>query len=391
MAHRPLDNVRVLDFSQALSGPFCSTLLADLGADVIKVEPPKGGSQRQMSGGVYRPIVMHNKRSAVINLKHEASMDMITELVKSADVLLHNYTTGTMEELGLGYESVQKYNEEIIYASLTGYGESGPYKDRKAFDPLAQAMSGLMWNTGEPDGKPSRIGGSTIDVGTAMLTAFGIMVGLWNRERTGEGQKIETSLFETAAMYVSYFYTRHHQGEKLPTRQGHTWDSYQPVGAFYTADKPVYLSIPYPGLWEQFCGAIDREEWIDDPRFATDEARIENSEILHEKIEETFTNYTRGELVDLLTDAGVPIAELQTLEEASNDEHLHYRDTLTTTEDTDGTEKLIGANPIHFSKTPSRIDTSPPEVGEHTREVLSEHGFTRREIDEFVDEGAAYE
>lgn len=387
MEHHPLKDIEVLDFTQALAGPFATTLLADLGADVVKIEPPGGTSQRNMGVGELRPNVVRNKRSVVIDLKHESADDIMTPLVSNADVLIHNFAPGTMEKLGYDYDTVKEHNEEIVYVSLTGFGENGPYSERQGFDSLVAAMSGLFWNTGEPDRKPSKIGGNTIDVGTGMLTAFAAMAGLWNRTKRGEGQKIETSLFETAAMTVMDHYTRYSRTGETPTRQGHTINTPQPIGMFPTADEPLWLTCPYQSHWERLCGALGKEAWIDDDQFETMEDRCENREQLHKLLEKVFSKYSREELVSLLHDAGVPSGEVQTLAEAAEDKHLRQRGTIQPIEDVDGKEVLAATTPIHFSKTPRNPGDEIPIAGAHTREVLVEFGLSEADINHYISDG----
>jgi len=387
MSGYPLDGIRVLDFTQALAGPLATTLLADLGADVVKIEPPDGASQRNLGVGELRPNVLRNKRSIVVDLKNDDADDVVRPLLEWSDVLVQNYSPGTMAQLGYDYESVREHNEEIVYASLSGFGESGPYGDRLGFDSLTAAMSGLFWNTGEPDRKPSKIGGNTIDAGTGMLTAFAIMVGIWEKERYGTGQKIETSLFETAALTVMDQYTRYSRTGETPTRQGHTLETPQPLGMFQTAEDPLWLTCPYQAHWERLCAALDREEWATDERFATMEDRVDNREALHALLDETFTDYERATLIDLLHEAGVPSGEVQTLAEAAEDEHLHERGTLQSVEDVDETPVTAASTPIQFSETAVRDVETPPAAGSDTADVLRECGFEEADVDLYVDDG----
>lgn len=378
-----LDAVTVLDFSQGAAAPFAGVLLADYGAEVIQVEPPGGASQRRLSRGTFGPNIMRNKRSIVVNLKEPDAMEIIRPLVEEADILIENNRPGVMDRLGYGYDDLTEYKEDLIYCSVTGYGQTGPYKDRPAFDPIAQAMSGLMHMTGERDRKPSRIGAGTIDLGTGMAAAYACMVALHHRDRTGEGQQIDASLIDTAAgAFMGKWFTYYSQEGHVPQRMGHTWESYSPVGVFDTATQPLYISIPFQNLFERFARRLDREEWIDDERFTNDDKRVENREALFEKIEARFTDFDGDELLEELLDAGVPASKVQTVEEAAYDEHLHERGTITTTTNAEGEEVLVGANPVRMSKTPPKVDSGMPKTGEHTEEVLEELGFPRDRIEE---------
>jgi len=385
MVMDPLRDINVIDFTQALAGPMATTLLADLGAEVVKIEPPSGASQRRIGGGSLRPNVMRNKQSIAVDLKRPESADVLEPLIEQADVVVHNYALGTMERLGYDYESVQAINEDIVYVSLTGFGETGPYSDRKGFDSVAAAMSGLLWNTGEPDRKPAKIGGNTIDVGTGFLTAFAIMAGLWERAREGTGTKIETSLFEMAATTVMDHYTKYGRTGETPTRQGHTLSTVQPIGMFYTADDPVWLTCPYPSHWETLCRTLNREDWLEESDFETMEDRIENTEQLHRRIEEEFSTYSREELIAKLLDSGVPCGEVQTLAEAAEDEHLRERGTVVEIEDVDGENVLAVATPVQFDSESSEIQETPPKVSAHARTVLADAGFSTAEIESLID------
>lgn len=384
MAARPLDGIIVLDFSQGVAGPAAGAFFGDLGAEVVSIEPPGGKTARDYAEGSTIPNIARNKRSLVLDLKADGSDAILHRLVREAHVLFHNNRPEVSEKLGMGYESLSAVNPALVYCSVTGYGESGPYKDRPTVDPLAQAMSGLMWMTGEPDRKPSRIGASVTDIGTALAAAFASLAALRHAERTGEGQKVEASLLDTAASVMGSWYTLYSMEGAVPGRQGHSWSTYAPSGVFETATDPIYLATPFQYLWERMCRAVDREDWTDDPRFATDEDRIANREVLLDAIEEEFSRYERDRLLDRLHEAGVPAAEVQTVEQAAADEHLRARGTIQEVENVDGSPVLATSTPALFSATPGRIESRPPRVGEHTREVLADFGYDADEIERFV-------
>ena len=382
-----LEGVTVLDFSQSIAGPYAATMLADFGADVVSVEPPGGAGQRRMVKEAARPNVMRNKRSLVLDLKSEGADGVVADLVEATDVVVHNYRPAVAERLGVDYDTLREHNPGLVVCSVTGFGESGPYSDRPATDPIAQAMSGLMWNTGNPDRKPSRVGASPVDVATGMYTAFAALAALRHRDRTGEGQRVETSLFDTAAAFMGYWYTHYSRTGDQPGRQGDSWGGYAPVGIYETADDPVYLSVMYQHLWERFCEVLDREAWLEDPRFATDDDRTANREALTAAIEAAFAEYGREELVDALVEAGIPASELKTVAEAAADEHLRERGTVERVEDTDGREVLTAAAPATLSATDPAVERGPPGTGEHTREVLRERGLDERAIRSLLDRG----
>lgn len=391
MPDGPLADLTVLDLSQAIAGPSAGGLLADFGAEVISIEPPGGGSEREFAKGSTLPNFSRNKRSIVLDLKSDDGRDVLYKMVEEADVLIHNNRPGKMERLRCDYETLSSINPTLVYCSITGYGESGPYKDRPGFDPLAQAVSGMMWMTGEPDRKPSRVGASTIDIGTGLYAAFAIWPALRHAERTGEGQMVEASLIDTAAAFMGQWYTYFDMVGRVPHRQGHSWEAYAPSGVIETNTGPVYVATAFQHLWERLCESIGREDWKDDPRFRTNDDRLENAEELYSEMDEEFSRYDRDDIVDRLLDAGVPIAEVQNVPEATEDEHLNDRRTLRKIENVDGEEVLASGVPVRLSRTPGSIECGPPRAGEHTREVLDELGYDDADIARLLDDGTVEE
>lgn len=375
-----LDDVTVVDVSQSAAAPYASQLLAEQGAEVIMVEPPSGGGQRRLSKGAFFPNLGRGKKSITVDLKAPESDHILAELLETADVFVHNYRVDSIERLGYDYESVREVNEQIVYCSVTGYGDSGPYRNRPSLDPLAQAASGLMSVTGEPDRKPSRIGASIVDLATGSLAAYAIVSALRHRDRTGEGQKVEASLLDTAAAYMGFWFTNYSRTGDVPTRLGHSFEAYAPVGAFTTEDGLVYLSVPYQPIWERFCTALDRESWIDDPRFATDDDRTEHREELYARIDEAFAEYATDDLVDVLLDADVPVSPVNDVAEASTDPHIRARETLQEVTDETGESVTVGTNPVKFET----VDETPCELvapGANTAEVLQSLGLTADDIE----------
>lgn len=384
MTELPLEGVTVLDFSQELAGPFATVLLADYGAEVIKVEPPWGGSTRELVEGALTPNVERNKRSITLDLKQDGSDRVIEALARAADVVVHNNLPGDMAEFGCDYDTLKQYNDEIVFCTISGYGERGPYRGQAAFDPTAQAMSGLLWNTGEPDRKPSRIGASLIDMTTGMYAAFAITASVSNDGSAGG--KIEVSLFDVAASFMGYWYTKYDMHGTVPQRQGHAWDPYAPYGMFYAEDGPVYLAIANDRQWRNLCEALGRDEWVDDPDFRTNDDRVDSRDTLHEKLEAELSRYSQQTLIDHLSSIRIPISRVQTIPEAYDDEHLRARGTIDTITNVDGEEVVIATNPVTFEDgdrmaSPSR----PPALGEDTETVLSEVGFSTGEIHELSD------
>lgn len=387
MSESPLGDITVIDLSQAIAGPSAAGLLADFGADVISVEPPGGGSERRFAKGSALPTISRNKRSIVVDLKTDEGTAVIERLVAEADVLFHNNRPGKMAALGCDYDSLSAVNPALVYCSITGYGEDGPYRDRPGFDPLAQAVSGMMSMTGEPDRKPSRVGASTIDIGTGIYAAFAVWPAIRHAERTGEGQRVEVSLIDTAAMFMGQWYSYYSMTGRVPHRQGHTWDAYAPSGVVETKTGQVYVATAFQHLWERLCDAVDRDDWKTDPRFLTDDDRLANRDALFDELDAEFSTYERAEVVDRLLDAGVPVAEVQDVAEAAHDDHLRERGAVREVENVDGSPVLAAGLPARLSETPGGIEDGPPRTGEHTRDVLAQHGYDEREIERLLDDG----
>jgi crotonobetainyl-CoA:carnitine CoA-transferase CaiB-like acyl-CoA transferase len=386
MSHKPLSDVLVIDASQGIAGPAAGAMLADFGAEVVSLEPPTGKTARDYAGGAALANISRNKRSIALDLKTEEGQAVLEELITDADVFLHNNRPGVSETLGCGYAKLSEINPELVYCSITGYGETGPYKDRPTVDPLAQAMSGIMEMTGEPDRKPSRVGVSVSDMGTAVYAAFGVLTGLRTAEQTGEGQKIETSLFDTAAAFMGVWYSHYSKFGEVPHRQGHSWEPYAPAGIFETSTGQIYLATPFQHLWERVCEAVEREDWLSDPRFESEAARRENREELIEAIDDEFSKYSREKLLDRLLAAGVPASEVHTVPEAAEDEHLRQRGTVQQTPDHEGDDVLALSTPVMISGEQPKISRRPPRLGEHSEEILQDAGFEADVIEDLVDD-----
>lgn len=387
MDETPLADLTVLDLSQGLAGPTAAALLGDFGAEVVSVEPPGGASQRSLVDGTMFPNVARNKRSIVLDLRAERGTAVFHRLLADADVLIHNNRPPVAERLGTDYETVSALEPELVYCSITGYGESGPYSDRPGIDPLAQAMSGLMWMTGEPDRKPSRVGAPTIDVGTGVYAAFAMFPAVRHAERTGEGQKVEASLLDTAAAFVGTWYTYYSKLGDVPGRQGHTWDAYAPAGVVETATGLLYLATPFDHLWERLCRAVDREDWLEDPRFATDDDRLANREALFAELDDEFRTLDRETAIRRLLAAGVPAAEVRTVPEAAADEQLCERGTVRRIEDADGNDRFATVSPLTLSETDPTVRRPLPGLGEHTRAILRHLGYDESAIEALHETG----
>jgi crotonobetainyl-CoA:carnitine CoA-transferase CaiB-like acyl-CoA transferase len=384
---KPLADLSVVSFTHAASGPYAGRLLSEWGADLVKIEPPDGAFERN-SAKHHHYLSNRGKRSLSVDLKTEEGRETVYDLIERADILLESYRPGVMEKLGLDYETVSARNPELVYCSISGFGESGPYRDRPAYDPIAQALSGVMHMTGEPDRKPSRVGAPLIDLGTATNAVLSIMMAIHERERTGEGQHVEASLHETAYGWGgmwSVFYTLH--GE-VPGRMGDKIGSYAPVGAYETSDGDVYMSALGDPTWEKLARSLDLEELLTDERFAESDSRRENREELDRLIEAETATYTTAELVEHMLEHNVPIAEIKSVPEVLEDEHLQERGMILDAETEDGESLKAPDVPMKLGSAEPARGTRPPALGEHSIEVLEAMGYPSERIQELIDSGA---
>lgn len=394
----PLAGMRVLELAQIMAGPTCGMMLADMGADVIKVEKLPGGDDARAYreprvNGVSAPfmILNRNKRGIALNLKLAQGRDILLRMVKEADVLTENYRRGTLEKLGLGYDVLAKVNPGLIYCAVSGYGRNGPDADKPGFDLIAQGFSGLMSVTGEPGGPPVKTGNSIADTNAGILAMAGITAAYVHKLKTGEGQVVDTSLIEAALQQTYwqaaiYFATGESSG---PTGSAHLLTA--PYQAFKASDGWINIGGANQGNWERIAVALGRPEWREDPRFATNSQRMEHREALVSMMSEIVSTRTRAEWIAILDEAGVPVGPVHTIAEALTHPQTLAREMVVDLEHPQaGATKALGC-PIHFSKTATRIDRPAPMLGEHSRELLREYGYSDSEIDGFVEAGVIEE
>lgn len=381
----PLDDLRVLSFTHAAAGPYAGWLLNEWGADVVKVEPPEGAFERT-SARHHHYLSNRGKKSLAVDLKTEAGREVIYDLLPGYDVVLESYRPGVMERLGLGYEALSSRHEGLVYCSLSGFGDSGPYRHRPAYDPIAQALSGVMDMTGNPDRKPSRVGGPLVDLGTATNAVLAVMLALHERERTGRGKRVEASLFETAYGWGgmwSVFYTLH---DEVPHRMGDKIGSYAPVGVYETRDGEVYLSGLGDPTWRKLAHALDLGELTEDPRFEEPDARRANRQALDDLIEAETRRYATDELVDHLLERNVPVAEIKSVPEVLEDEHLRARGMITDGRTHDGRAIKAPGVPMKLAETAPVGGVEPPALGSHSVEVVGEV-YSPERVQRLVDDG----
>ncbi|MCU0512478.1 MAG: CoA transferase [Anaerolineae bacterium] len=377
----PLDGVRVLDFTRVLAGPFCTMLLADLGAEVIKIENPAGGDETRQWGppwagsgeqrhSAYYLAVNRNKRSLTLNLKTAAGRALARRLVPHSHVIIENFTPGHMAAFGLGYDEVQPLNPALVYCSLTGYGQTGPYSPRPGYDYVIQAMSGLMSITGATDGPPVKVGVAIADVICGLYAASGIQAALRHAEHTGQGQRLDIALLETQLAALVNVASNYLISGTDPARYGNQHPSIVPYQTFMAADGAFVLAVGNDGQFARLCALLERRDWLADARFATNPARVQHREALATHLAEIFATRPVADWVDALLAAGIPAGPIHTVAQALNDPHVLARGMVQTLPLTASDSFRMVASPLKLSATPPRADLPPPALGEHTAALL---------------------
>ena len=390
-----LRGLLVLDLTRVLSGPFATMTLADLGADVVKVEQPgQGDDTRQwgppFQGGeaAYFLSVNRNKRSLAVDLKSAEGLLAVRELALTADVLVENFRPGTAERLGLGYEELSKTNPGLIYASISGYGQTGPDSGRAGYDAIAQARSGIMSVTGEADGPPVRVGVSSADLVAGMWATIGILAALHEKQRSGLGQWVDISLLDGSVSWLTYVSSGYFASGEIPRRYGSAHPTIAPYQAFPTADGFVMVAVGNDGLWRRFAAALDRQDLMSDGRFATNPSRVAHRDILIPLIERSMIGRTTADWVQLLDRAGVPVGPIQTVDQALSDPQVVARGMVAELQHpTAGPLRVVGC-PIRLTRTPVTVRTAPPMLGQHTDDILAGLGFSGTRIASMREAGA---
>lgn len=380
-----LEGIKVVDFTQAAAGPFGAMLLGDMGADVIKVEPLTGDHFRAMFKGIWASSINRNKRSIAVDLRSPEGKEIARKLIAEADVMLEAFVPGVMDKLGLGYEEVKKINPGIIYCSISGYGQDGPYSKRPGYDICAQCESGLLAATGEEGRPPVRVGSSLIDYGTGLYSAFAIMVALRHRDKTGQGQQIDTSLLDTGVSFMNYWITIYSVTGENPKRVGSGHAMAAPYQVFESKDLPVFIGITSDKNFREFCSAFKCEELANDPRFMTHDERCKNREALVPLAQNSIKQFTREEILEKMAAAGIPSAPVLTVGEVIEDPHVKARNMIVDV-DYPGIGKIKIPNmPFRMSETPGTIRRTMPALGEHTLEILKEAGYTEEQTKKLIE------
>ena len=392
----PLGDIRVLDLSRILAGPYCTMILGDLGAEVIKVERPETGDDTRawgppFAGGesAYYLCCNRNKKSITIDLKNPRGSGLVKELAKVSDVLIENFTPGLMKGFGLDYETLREHNPRLIYCSISAYGQDGPYRDRPGYDMVLSAVGGLMWITGPEGGEPCKVGVAITDVLTGVYASGAIMAAMIQRGRSGRGQHIDCSLLDVQVAGLANIASNYLVAGKEAQRWGTAHESIIPYQVFRTKDKPIAIAVANQKLWESFCRTIEKQEWIKDPRFESNAKRVENRVELVARVAEVLAQKSCDEWIELFVDASIPCGPVNNMQCLFDDPQVLHREMVVNVpHETIGTLRLTGV-PIKYSETPGTVRLPPPLLGQHTDEILTGVlGYSKDQVESLRQHGA---
>ena len=386
---KALDGIKVLDLSRALAGPYCTMMLADMGAEVIKVEMPGTGDDSRAWGppfvegeSAYFMSINRNKKSITLDMKGDKAIEIIMKLIKGSDVLVENFRPGAMERLGLAYQQVKAMNPRLVYCSISGFGQNGPYRMLPGFDQVLQGMGGLMSITGEPDGPPVKVGVPIADITAGMFAAYGIAIALFTREKTGNGQMVDISLLDSQVALLTYRAGSFFASGEIPKRIGSGHPVIVPYQAFKARDAYINIAVGNDQLWGKFCKAVGLEGIVNDPRFATNAKRVQNRDEVVKAVGDLIATKNGEEWLKILTDAGIPCGPIYTMDKIFSDPQvIHRQMVMELRHPKAGIVKVTG-NPVKLSDTPGEPSVAPPLLGQHTQEVLAGLGYSAKEIEE---------
>jgi crotonobetainyl-CoA:carnitine CoA-transferase CaiB-like acyl-CoA transferase len=386
---RPLDGLRVIDLTRVLSGPYCTMQLGDLGAEVIKVEQPEKGDDtrafappHQGDQAAYFLSVNRNKKSITLDMKSQQGKEVLWRLIETGDILVENFRPGAMDRLGFGYEAVKARKPSMVYASISGFGGSGPQKDRPGYDVIVQGEAGIMDITGPSDGAPYKVGAAVGDLVSGLYAVQGILAALYTRNATGTGQHISISMYEAVASLLTFNASIYFATGDSPRRRGNEHPTIVPYATFEAADGWINLGVANDDLWQRFCAAAERDDLKDHPRFAKAPDRVRNRAELVPMIEAMIKLRSRDEWLRRLDKAGVPSGAIRTVGEVCDSDLLKARQMIAEMDHTSAGPVKALKSAVHMSATPLNGYVAPPTLGQHTREVLTSLlGYSAREVE----------
>jgi formyl-CoA transferase len=385
-----LEGVRVLDLSRVLAGPYCTMILGDLGADIIKVEAPGVGDDTRHWGppftdggeSAYFLCVNRNKRSMTLNLKSDQGIQILKDLIQQSDVLVENFRVDTMDKWGLNYEKLQQLKPGLIYCSITGYGYTGPYRDLPGYDFIIQAQGGLMSITGPEGGEPYKVGVAIADITAGLFACNAILAALFDHQRSGRGQRIDISLLDSQIAWLANVGSNYLISGEKPIRYGNAHPNIVPYQTFKASDGYFALGIGNDGQWKQFCERAGQKEWAEADRFKTNAKRVENREILIPLLEELFYKYEIAHWLSILESVGVPCGPINSIDQVMNDPQVQAREMVVKVDHPSAGPIKMVASPLKIPTAKVEVRLPPPMLGEHTEEILHQQlGYNRESIE----------
>ena len=389
---KPLDGILVVDLSRILSGPYCTMMMADMGAEVIKVEiPGKGDDTREFGPpfvngeSTFFMSINRNKKSLTLNLADKEGKEILRRLIEKGDVVIENFRYGVMNRLGFSYDNIKKINPRAVFCSISGFGHSGPYRERPGYDVMIQGEGGIMSLTGEPGGLPMKVAVSLADITAGLIAYSGILLALISRGKTGEGQHIDISMLDGQVALLTYHAASYFVTGENPPRLGNRHPTISPYEPVKTGDGKEYiiLAVGNDSIWQKFCKLVNREELITNPMFATNPKRVENHDALLPIVEQILSAKSKREWLTLLTDAGIPCGDIKTVKEVVTDPQVLARDMVIDLDHPVAGKIKVTGIPIKMSATPGEVLTPPPTLGQHTEEILAKMlGYSKEKIEE---------
>jgi CoA:oxalate CoA-transferase len=391
---KPLDGIKVLDLTRVLAGPFCTMILADMGAEVVKIERPGKGDDTRAFGppfqegeSAYFLSINRNKKSITLDLKTEKGIGVIRRMLKRSDVLVENFRPGSLKKMGLDYHTVKKLNPRIVYASISGFGHTGPLRAKPGYDLALQGLGGIMSLTGDPEGSPYKVGVSQADLVAGLYAVQGILLALYAREKTGRGQMVDVGMLDSQISLLTFQAGIYFMTGISPKRKGNQHPTICPYETFKAKDRYLNIAVGNDKLWGKFCELLGLEELRDHPDYATNPVRVKNRDRLFPIIQEVISGKESAHWMNLFEDNGIPAGPILSVEETLNHPQALSRDMVLRVKHTRLGEINQTGIPIKLSETPGSIASAPPCLGEHTETVLKELGYSSKEIESMRSEG----